>query len=264
MDNFSITFIVFTDSLDDQGLLRTVASLRTQEDFSWNIEIRSKDVPNAVNQKLFTHDNPRISIVPNLSSQPLATTNSEVFAVLPRGIELFSNACGEIKKAFDQNGVDIVLANIITIAGERRDIAPQVTHLLPFVTSVRQQKIFSETATIREILLPLGKMDINALSAVPSRNVKISFKNRDEMIRSEYISKLETENLILAEQVQSMTARSDELVATQSNLFIMQNRLFAAETELTQIKESRTWRVGRIVLTPIRAFKRLANYSQNR
>jgi hypothetical protein len=263
MDNFSITFIVFTDSLDNQGLLRTVTSLRAQEDFSWSIEIRSSEVPNEVDQKLFTHDNPRISIVLNHTSQPLATKNSKVFAVLPRGTELFPNACGELKKAFDQDGVDIVVANIIAIADEHRDTAPQVSHSLPFVTSVRQQKISMETVSIREILLPLGKLDLAALSVTPSRNVKVSSENRDEMIRSKYISELETENFFLAEQVRSLTSKSDEFIATQSNLFIVQNRLSAAETQLKQIRESRTWRVGRIVLMPIRVLKRLAKHSKN-
>jgi hypothetical protein len=257
MDNFSIAFIVFTDSLDNQGLLRTVASLRAQEDFSWNVEIRSNEVPNEVDHKLFTHDNPRISIVPNHSNQPLAVVNSKVFAVLPRGIELFPNACGELKKAFGQDDVDIVLANIIAIADEHRDTAPQVLHSLPFVTSVRQQKISMETVSIREILLPLGKLDLAALLVTPSRNVKVSFKNRDEIIRSDYISELETENFILSEQVRSLTSKSDEFIATQSNLFIVQNRLSAAETQFKQIRESRTWRVGRVVLMPIRAFRHL-------
>jgi hypothetical protein len=83
------------------------------------------------------------------------------------------------------------------------------------------------------------------------------------MIRSKYISELETENFFLAEQVRSLTSKSDEFIATQSNLFIVQNRLSAAETQLKQIRESRTWRVGRIVLTPIRVLKRLAKHSKN-
>jgi hypothetical protein len=87
---------------------------------------------------------------------------------------------------------------------------------------------------------------------------------RDKTIRTQYIFDLEEENLILTEQMRFLASRPDALKSAEVNLRVARARLSDAEAELQSIRNSRTWRVGRLVLMPVRAMLRIPRYFQHR
>jgi len=264
MENIFITFIILADSLDDPALLRSVASLRHQDEFLWSLEVRTPEIPDEALKLQFTHDNPRISVICNEGNEHQTAGSSDVFAILPRGVELFPSACSELKKAFSENNVDIVLANIISLANVNRDSIPNLSQPQTFITTIHRKDFSNDLILIREISLPLGKFNVDALAPMPLWNTKTPDHMRDKTIRTQYIFDLEEENLILTEQMRFLASRPDALKSAEANLRIARARLSDAEAELQSIRNSRTWRVGRLVLMPVRAMLRIPRYFQHR
>jgi hypothetical protein len=264
MENVFITFIILADSLEDPALLRTVTSLRQQDEFSWSLEVRLPDITDETLKIQFTHDNPRISVICNEGDRHRTAGSSEVLALLPRGIELFSSACGDLKREFTQNEVDIVLANIILFTKPRTDSNPKQSQDQFFITAIRRQDFLNDSILIREISPPVGKLNEDALTPVRSRNTKTPDHIRDKTIRAQYIFDLEEENLILTAQLRYLAPRAETMKLAEDNLFVLRNRLANAMGELQSIRNSRTWRVGRLVLFPFRAFKCLTRTFLNR
>ena len=107
MLNSFITFIVYSNSLDDRDLLLTVDSIRQQNEFNWVLEVRVPILPNISTIEDFTHDNPRVKVVDAQSNSTLTITPSLVFAVIPKGIQLLANACFEIARAFELSALAV-------------------------------------------------------------------------------------------------------------------------------------------------------------
>ena len=259
-----ITFVIFADSLDDQDLLLTVNSIRQQTDMCWELDIKVFSVPDAPTISIFTHDNPRIIVTKRNDTERTSECRSTVISFLPRGVELFSSTCGDLKKEFTQNEVDIVLANIILFDNPHTDSKTKQSKPQSFITTIRRQDFLNDSILIREISLPVGKLNKDALAPVPSRNTKTSDHIQDKTIRAEYIYDLEQQNLVLSEQLRYLAPSADTMKLAEANLLLLRDRLAKAKEELQSIRNSRTWRVGRLILIPFRVFKRLTRPFINR
>ena len=241
-----ITFVVSANSLDDQDLLLTVDSIRQQTDMSWLLEVQVVEVPDLPSITAFTHANPRISI-----SEQCVNGNddfhSTAIAVIPRGLELLPNACSEIRKAFEDRLLDIVVALAI--------FAPQVRVQDPQVSpQVIQNFITTRVPLSSKFPLLIGETQIPI--AIKHGNVALpqsierdsqQLRARDSEIRAKHLSELESQILVLGSQLDVQTQR-----ANAAN-----HRITSVEAELVALHNSRTWKVGRLMLFPVRNFKKL-------
>ena len=109
-----ITFVIFADSIDDPSLLISVNSIRQQTAMCWELEIRVLSFPDIDTLSFITHDNPRIKVLQLYDDKKKSEYNSTVISLLPKGVELFPNACMEIQKAFDTRDIGIVSISIIS------------------------------------------------------------------------------------------------------------------------------------------------------
>lgn len=241
-----ITFVVSANSLDDQDLLLTVDSIRQQTDMSWLLEVQVVEVPDLPSITAFTHANPRISI-----SEQCVNGNddfhSTAIAVIPKGLELLPNACTEIRKAFEDRLLDIVVALAIfapQVRVQDPQVSPQV--IQNFITT-RVPLSSKFPLLIGETQIPIAINRGGVASPLTTERDSQQLRARDSEIRAKHLSELESQILVLGSQLDVQTQR-----ANAAN-----HRITSVEAELVALHNSRTWKVGRLMLFPVRNFKKL-------
>ena len=241
-----ITFVVSANSLDDQDLLLTVDSIRQQTDMSWLLEVQVVEVPDLPSITAFTHDNPRISI-----SEQCVNGNddfhSTAIAVIPKGLELLPNACTEIRKAFEDRLLDIVVALAI-FAPQVRVHDPQVSPpvIQNFITT-RVPLSSKFPLLIGETQIPIAINRGGVASPLTTERDSQQLRARDSEIRAKHLSELESQILVLGSQLDVQTQRANAA----------KQRITSFEAELVALHNSRTWKVGRLMLFPVRSFKKI-------
>ena len=256
MLQFFITFVVFADSLLDADLLRTVASVRLQEEMCWHLEVRVPYLPNDDDLDSFTHCNQRISVTSVSSNESIANFESAAFTILPKGIVLRPNFCTEIKKAFESPSTNVIAVNIIFGLKTTELAASQPPKILPLITVIQRRYSQDNPRWLREIITPLGTMH-----AMPEQQINVPLpetfsQSKDARIRVEYFAQQESEIAILREQLRSVEERFPALEVEASRFRKAQALLVERESELALIKKSRTWKVGRVALGPARLLRR--------
>jgi len=252
-----ITFVIFADSLDDRDLLLTVNSIRQQTDMCWELEIRVFSVPDAPTMSIFTHDNPRIIVTQRNENERAIKHNSTVISFLPRGLELFANATTELRAAFEVQNVHVVAANTIFMTQIETDGSLDPACIFPFLVATRLTALSHNPQLIEEISLPLGIIRKDAFMTVITDRVSDSSSLLDHEIKADYLAQLESEILVLQTQLQSLTQKSEGFEVISKNLNTTIKQLASAKSELKDIKRSRTWRVGRMILFPVRSVKKI-------
>ena len=241
-----ITFVVSANSLDDQDLLLTVDSIRQQTDMSWLLEVQVVEVPDLPSITAFTHDNPRISI-----SEQCVNGNddfhSTAIAVIPKGLELLPNACSEIRKAFEDRLLDIVVALAIfapQVRVQDPQVSPQV--IQNFITT-RVPLSSKFPLLIGETQIPIAINRGGVASPLTTERDSQQLRARDSEIRATHLSELESQILVLGSQLDVQTQRANAA----------KQRITSFEAELVALHNSRTWKVGRLMLFPVRSFKKI-------
>jgi len=250
-----ITFVIFADSLDDPDLLLTVNSIRQQTDMCWELEIRVFSVPDAPTISFFTHDNPRIIVTQRFENERKIGHNSTVISFLPKGLELFANACTEIRRAFEVQNTHIVFASTILMTEVEKNGSLAQACTFHGLVALRLAAPSNYLRFIEEISLPLGIIRKDAFMTVTMNRVSGSSSLQDREIKADHLAQLESEILVLQTQLQSLTQKSERFEAVSKDLNTTIKQLASAKSELSDIKRSRTWRVGRVILGPIRLFK---------
>ena len=253
MLNSFITFIVYSNSLDDRDLLLTVDSIRQQNEFNWVLEVRVPILPNISAIEDFTHDNPRVKVVDVQSNSILAITPSIVFAVIPKGIRLFTNACFEIARAFEFSNADVAVVNTIYSSYEANAINKELDRIYPLVLVIRFHDYLNGPQLLIDIPMPLSMIDGHTFTQQSHSHSTMPNTEKSQQTRLDYINDLELEVRVLRTQLQVFIDKPDELK-------IMEHRLAVTETELAQLKEqintiktSRTWKIGRAIIRPAHA-----------
>ena len=241
-----ITFVVSANSLDDQDLLLTVDSIRQQTDMSWLLEVQVVEVPDLPSITAFTHANPRISI-----SEQCVNGNddfhSTAIAVIPKGLELLPNACTEIRKAFEDRLLDIVVALAIfapQVRVQDPQVSPQV--IQNFITT-RVPLSSKFPLLIGETQIPIAINRGGVASPLTTERDSQQLRARDSEIRAKHLSELESQILVLGSQLDVQTQRANAA----------KQRITSFEAELVALHNSRTWKVGRLMLFPVRSFKKI-------
>ena len=253
-----ITFVIYAESLDDPQLSLTINSIRQQTDMCWSLEVRVVDLPDILDIESFTHDNPRVTV-----SEQYFNSNggfrSTAMTVLPRGLELLPDACAEIKKAFADTALDIVVAPTIFIPRKLPQFQEDSTQFFQSLISLRMQPNSDLSPLIGEIPTPIGIMrgDISSQPA-NSRGVHFS-KTRDSEIKATHLAHLESQIRILELQLQHQKQITQSVSDLSQNLISARRRVAAIEAELMTIRKSHTWKVGRLVMFPIWGLKSVHN-----
>ena len=253
MLNSFITFIVYSNSLDDRDLLLTVDSIRQQNEFNWVLEVRVPILPNISTIEDFTHDNPRVKVVDAQSNSTLKITPSLVFAVIPKGIQLLANACFEIARAFEFSNADVAVVNTICYSCEANTINKELDRIHPLVLVIRCHDYLNDPLLLIDIPMPLSMIDGHTFTQQSHSHSTMPNTEKSQQTRLDYINDLELEVRVLRTQLQVFIDKPDELK-------IMEHRLAVTETELAQLKEqinaiktSRTWKIGRAIIRPAHA-----------
>jgi len=254
-----ITFVIHANSLDDPLLLLTVDSVRQQIDICWELRIKVLAVPDPVSINTFTHDNPRITVTQKYFDIQEKDFCSTFLAILPKGLELFPNACTELKKAFGVRRANIILANTIFVSDVENDDLLGSTNTIPLIIATRLFASPDLPTFVEEIDLPVGVLRKDIFVASPVRRREGSPSNKEQEIKAEHFAYLESEILILQTQLMNLTQKSDYFDVVTQNFNITKQQLAVTESELSAIKKSRTWRVGRFILSPIRLIKKLTH-----
>jgi len=252
-----ITFVIFADSLDDRDLLLTVNSIRQQTDMCWELDIRVFSVPDAPTISVFTHDNPRIIVTQRNDNTRLIGHNSTVISFLPKGLELFANATTELRTAFEEQKVHVVAANTILMTQLDNNGALEQSCVFPCLVATRLIALSDNHQLFEEISLPLGIIRRDVFTAVTTDRPSNSSSLQDHEIKADYLAQLESEILVLQTQLQSLTQKSERFEAVSKDLNITIKQLASAKSELSEIKRSRTWQVGRVILFPVRSVKKI-------
>lgn len=250
-----IAFVIFADSLDDQDLLLTVDSIRQQTDMCWDLEISVYSLPDAHAISIFTHDNPRIIVTQQDGNKRSYKKNTTVVSILPKGLELFQNACTEIRKAFEEQNVHVVAAKTIFMTQIETDGSLDSACIFPFLLATRLTTLSHNPQLIEEISLPLGIIRKDAFMTVTTDRVSDSSSLQDHEIKAVYLAELESEILVLQTQLQILIQKSEGFEVISEDLNKTKQQLALAKSELRDIKRSRTWRVGRLISFPIRSIK---------
>ena len=254
IDSF-ITFVIHAESLGDPLLSLTVNSIRQQTDMCWSLEVRVVVLPDVLDIESFTHDNPRISICQRFAGGK-HRLNSAAIAFIPKGLELLPDACSELKRAFVNQSVDIVSAKAIHVLAEEPKLLG-TTRIIPciIVTRIRSSSEFSPLNY--EIDIPIGVIRNDNFAAIPVERSKSPISLVDNQIRVEHLAHLEGEILVLQTQLQSLMQKSIEFDVLTINLNRTNHLLVSAESEIRDMRKSRTWRIGRAILGPVRLLKKL-------
>ena len=250
-----ITFVIFADSLDDQDLLLTVDSIRQQTDMCWDLEISVYSLPDAHAISIFTHDNPRIIVTQQDGSKRSYKKNTTVVSILPKGLELFQNACTEIRKAFEVQNAQIVVASTILMTELEHTGSLTQACTFPGLVASRLPVLSDPPQLIEEISLPLGMVRKDVFMTVHIDRLEASSTLQDHEIKAVYLAQLESEILVLQTQLRSLIKKSEEFEVISEDLNTTKQQLALAKSELRDIKRSRTWRVGRLISFPIRSIK---------
>ena len=249
-----ITFVIYAESLDDPQLSLTINSIRQQTDMCWSLEVRVVDLPDILDIESFTHDNPRVAV-----SEQYFNSNggfrSTAMTVLPRGLELLPDACAEIKKAFADTEIDIVVAPTIFTSREWTQFHEDSSQFFQSLICLRMQPSPDLSPLIAEIRTPIGIMR----GDIPSqpfdiRDVHFS-ETRDSEIRSTHLAELEAQIHILELQLQHQKHITQSVSDLSQNLIVARRRVAAIETELMALRKSRTWKLGRLLMFPIWGLK---------
>ena len=250
-----ITFIIYAESLDDPQLLITVQSIRQQVDICWELKIEVLVLSDSIAIDTFTHCNPRISISQRLASSK-DRLNSTAIAFIPKGLELLPNACSELKRAFANQSVDIVSAKAIHILGGEPELLG-ITRIIPCIIATRMRTSSEFSPLNCEIDIPIGVIRNDDFSAIPVERSKSLIPVVHNQIRAEHLAHLEREILVLQTQLQSLMQKSIEFEVLTINLNRTNHLLLSAESEIHDMRKSRTWRIGRAILGPVRLLKKL-------
>jgi hypothetical protein len=258
-----ITFVIHAESLDDPQLSLTVKSIRQQTDMCWSLEVKVVEMPDILDIASFTHDNPRVTVSEQYSHSN-GDFRSTAMTVLPRGLELLPDACTEIKKAFADTQLDIVVAPTIFTPRERPQFHEDSTQFFQSLICLRMQPGSDLSPLIGEIRTPIGIM----CGDIPSqpfdiRDVHFS-GTRDSEIRSTHLAQLESQILILKLQLQHQKQITQSVSDLSQNLIVARRRVAALETELMALRKSRTWKVGRLLMFPIWGLKSVRKRFKNR
>lgn len=249
-----ITFIIYAESLDDPQLLITVQSIRQQVDICWELKIEVPVLPDSVTIDTFTHCNPRVSISQRFASGK-NRLNSTAVAFIPKGLELLPNACSELKKAFVNQSVDIVSAKVIHVLAERPELLG-TTRIIPFIIATRMHSSSEFSPLNCEIDIPIGVIQDDNFAAIPVERYKSPISVVDNQIRAEHLAHLEREILVLQTQLQSFSHKSQLFDLTTSQIQTCRNQIVELENQISAIKRSHTWRIGRFILYPMRILRR--------
>jgi hypothetical protein len=129
--------------------------------------------------------------------------------------------------------------------------------IFPFLVATRLTALSHNPQLIEEISLPLGIIRKDAFMTVITDRVSDSSSLLDHEIKADYLAQLESEILVLQTQLQSLTQKSEGFEVISKNLNTTIKQLASAKSELIDIKRSRTWRVGRMILFPVRSVKKI-------
>jgi hypothetical protein len=250
-----ITFVIHAESLDDPQLQLSLQSIRQQFDICWELKIEVPVLPDRVTIDTFTHCNPRISISQRFG-RGKDGLNSTAIAFIPRGLELLPNACSELKKAFANQSVDIVSAKVIQILAEEPELLG-TTRIIPCIIAMRMRSSSEFCPLNCEIDIPIGVIRSDNFAAIHVERSKSPISVVDNQIRAEHLAHLEREILVLQTQLQSSMQKSIEFDVLTINLNKTNHLLVSAESEIRAMKKSRTWRIGRAILGPVRLLKKL-------
>ena len=264
MINPFITFVIFADSIDDPSLLISVNSIRQQTAMCWELEIRVLSFPDNDTLSFITHDNPRINVLQLYDAKKKSDYHSTVISFLPKGMELFPNACMEIKKVFDTRDIGIVAINIISTSATAGNGAIGKSQ---FFTSVIASRIhlFSDVASlVEEIAVPLGIVRDEVFATAMLERSKGTTALNDFEIKSDYLAHLESEILILQSQLQQLTTKADFAGQLSQNLIIAKLEIDLARAEIAAIRRSRTWKIGHLFLSPMRFLRRFSQIFSGR
>ena len=253
-----ITFVIFADSIDDPSLLISVNSIRQQTAMNWVLEIRVLSLPDPDALLIFTHDNPRIKVLQLYEDKKKSEYNSTVISLLPKGVELFPNACVEIQKAFDTRDIGIVSVSIISTSKTEGNGTIGKSQFFTSIVASRIH-IFSDVASLlEEIPVPLGIVRDEVFATATLERSKNNTALKDFEIKSDYLAHLESEILILQSQLQQVITKADFAGVLSQNLITKGLEIDSARAQIAAIHRSRTWKIGLTILSPIRRFRRFS------
>ena len=240
MKSSFITFILFSSDLDDPALLRSITSIREQDTLCWSIELRVPVLPVISRSLNFTHDNPRISIISEGIRQCGEAFSSDVYTILPIGLELLPSACSSLKIEFESIATQVVILNNINHLENHSPI--HTSSLSSIISVVRCDRLVRDSQWLREISIPL--VIVNASdSASTNYELETSASDVDfpasdliENIRmkARHIDQLNKDKLILKHQLQSLLARLHTLEIHSVNLEVANDGLMAANNALNE------------------------------
>ena len=256
MHSFFITFIVFADSLLDADLLRTVASVRLQEDMCWHLVVRVPYLPNEDDLHAFTHYNQRISVTSVSNNESLDNFKSEAFAILPKGTVLLPNFCSKVKNEFESPGTNVVVVNIIFGLNQAEFAKSHPPKILPLITVVQRKSCHENPRWLREIVTPLGTMHEMLGQQINVPLPETFNLSRDAQIRFEHFMQQESKISVLKEQLRSVEERFSVFEVEAARSSKTQALLVELQNEFDLIKNSKTWKVGRVALGPARLLRR--------
>jgi hypothetical protein len=223
----------------------------------WELDIRVFSLPDAPTISIFTHDNPRIIITQRNENERAIGHNSTVVSFLPKGLELFANATAELRTAFEEQNVHVVAASTIFMTQRDNNGALEQSCVFPCLVATRLTALSDNHQLIEEISLPLGIIRKDAFMTVPTDRPSNSSSLQDHEIKADYLAQLESDILVLKTQLQKFTQESNFPGSRSHNLITVKQEIEAVRAELATIRRSRTWKVGHIILSPARSFKKI-------
>jgi hypothetical protein len=176
---------------------------------------------------------------------------------LPKGIELFANATIKLRTAFEEQNVHVVAANTIFMTQLETNNSLDQACIFPYIAASRLTVLSDHPRLIEEISLPLGILRRDVFTAVTTDHPSNSSSLQDHEIKADYLAQLESEILVLKTQLQKFTQESNFPGSRSHNLITVKQEIEAVRAELATIRRSRTWKVGHIILSPARSFKKI-------
>ena len=101
--------------------------------------------------------------------------------------------------------------------------------------------------SIGETQIPIAINRGGVASPLTTERDSQQLRARDSEIRAKHLSELESQILVLGSQLDVQTQRANAA----------KQRITSFEAELVALHNSRTWKVGRLMLFPVRSFKKI-------
>ena len=146
--------------------------------------------------------------------------------------------------------LDIVVSLAIFAPSVRAHDPEVVSQVFQNFIAIRMPISSKFPLSIGETQIPIAINRGNIALPLPIEGIGQTSEMRDHGIRYKHLSELESQILVLGSQLEIQTQHASTAIALSQNLK-------AAKAELVALHNSRTWKIGRLILFPIRSLKKL-------